>query len=99
MELSYKIGISPEEEFLSKLSLLAKEKKVTPSELLKILLARETKGTSIKSAYLSKSNIIWLGLDEAEFKELENQWKSQKISVTDFFNKILKDGIENEQTK
>lgn len=96
MELFWKIGITPEDIFLKKFKKKISNEKIHPSDLLRKLLEKKVKKDSIKSISITKNDLIWITLDENNFKELENKWKSKKIPVTSFFNQILSEEIQNE---
>ncbi len=96
IELFWKIGITPENDFLDKFRQKSSNEKIIPSELLRKLLERKIEKDMIKSISISNNNLIWITLDENNFKELEKEWKSRKIPVTSFFNKILNEEIQIE---
>lgn len=96
LALYYKIGITPENNFVEKCIQKSSEQKITPSELLQKLMERKYGNNGIKSILLSKNNILWITLDEEQFQSLENEWKSKKIPVTAFFNQILMKEIQND---
>jgi len=96
MELFWKIGITPNDDFLEQFNKKTSQKKISSSELLEKLIQNKFKNNEIKSISLSKANLIWITLEEEKFNELEEEWKSKKIPVTDFFNEILMDAIKNE---
>ena len=96
MELFWKIGITPEDIFLEKFKKKILDETIHPSELLRMLLEKKIKKGLINSVSMTKNDLIWITLDEDNFKELENEWKSQKIPVTSFFNQILSEEIQNE---
>ena len=96
MELFWKIGITPEDTFLENFKKKISDEKILPSDLLRKLLEKTVKKDMIKSVSITKNNLIWITLDENNFKELENEWKSKKIPVTAFFNQILMKEIQND---
>ena len=96
LELLYKIGISPEDDFLQNLKNQASDQKITSTEFLKTLIHKAFRNNEINSISLSKNDLIWITVDEVNFNNLENEWKSKKIPVTSFFNLILKEEISNE---
>lgn len=95
-ELVWQIGITPEDDFLEKFKKKSADGKIDSSKLLRNLLERKIKKDMIKSASLSKNDLVWIALDEDKFKELENEWKSKKIPVTSFFNQILNEEIHDD---
>ncbi len=95
-ELYYKIGITPENDFVEKCNQKSSEQKITSSELLQKLIKHKYRNNEIKSIILSKNNILWITLDHEQFQSLENEWKSKKIPVTAFFNQILMEEIQND---
>ena len=96
MKMIWKIGITPEDDFLLKFNNIISQKKLSSSKLLNKLIERKFQKNKIKSIVLSKNNLIWITLDEKPFTELEKEWKLKKIPVTSFFNQILMEGIEHE---
>ena len=96
MELYWKIGITPEDSFLKKCKNKISDETINSSELLRKLLEKKVKKDLIKFVSITKNDLIWITLNENNFKELENEWKSKKIPVTSFFNQILSEEIENE---
>ncbi|MGY5144407.1 MAG: hypothetical protein ACW9XH_07995 [Candidatus Nitrosopumilus sp. bin_32a] len=96
MELFWKIGITPEDTFLEKFKKKISDEKIQPSDLLRKLLEKKIKKDMIKYVSITKNDLVWITLDENNFKELENEWKSKKIPVTAFFNQILMDEIQND---
>ena len=95
-ELFYKIGITPDADFLQNLNKKSNERKISNSEFLKMLIQKKYSDNEIKSILISKNNLIWITLDKENFEVLENEWKSKKIPVTAFFNQILTEKIKNE---
>lgn len=94
--LYYKIGITPENDFVEKCTQKSSEQKITSSELLQKLIEHKYRNNEIKSIILSKNNIIWITLDKEHFQSLENEWRTKKIPVTAFFNQILMKEIQND---
>ena len=94
-ELFWKIGITPDDDFLEKFNEKISQKKISSDELLQKLIQNKFKNNEIKSLSLSKNNLIWFTLEEEKFNELEKEWKSKKIPVTSFFNEILLEAIKN----
>lgn len=96
IDLFYKIGISPDDDFLQALNKKAAESKISPTDFLKLIIKKKFFKNEIMSILLSKNNLIWITLDKNNFNTLEKEWKSKKIPVTAFFNQILMEEIKNE---
>ena len=96
MEHFHKIAITPEADFLIKFNQIISEKQISSKELLTKLIHSKFKNNEIESVYLSKSNTLWITLEAGNFGELEKKWKAERKPVTNFFNEILMDAMEND---
>ena len=96
IEHFHKIGISPQADFLIKFEQILSEKQISPKELLTKLIHSKFKNNEIESVYLSKSNTLWITLEAGNFGELEKKWKAERKPVTNFFNEILMEAMEND---
>ncbi len=96
MELFWRVGITPDGEFLEKFKEKISTNGLNPAEFLKKLIQNKFKNNDIKSINISKNDLIWITLEEQKFKELEHHWISKKIPVTSFFNQLLMEEIEHE---
>ena len=72
------------------------EKQISSKELLTKLIHSKFKNNEIESVYLSKSNTLWITLEAVNFEELEKKWKAERKPVTNFFNEILMEAMEND---
>ena len=96
VEIINKIAVSPYSKNLEKIHQLVKEKQTTSRELLTQLIQKRFKNNEIKSMSLSKSNVVWITMDDDEFKKVETEWKSKKLPMTTFFNEILEEVLNDE---
>ncbi len=96
MELFWRVGITPDGEFLEKFKEKISTNGLNPAEFLKKLIQNKFKNNDIKSINISKNDLIWITLEEQKFKEMEHNWISKKIPVTSFFNQLLMEEIEHE---
>jgi len=95
-ELFCRIGIYPDGEFIEQFNTKISINELKNSEFLKKLIQNKFKNNEIESISLSKNNILWITIDDKNFKEIESQWKSKNITVTSFFNQILLESIQND---
>ena len=96
VEIINKIAVSPYSKNLEKIHQLVKEKQITSRELLTQLIQKRFKNNEIKSMSLSKSNVVWITMDDDEFKKVETEWKSKKLPINTFFNQILEEVLKDE---
>ena len=96
MELFWRVGITPDGEFLEKFKEKISTNGLNPADFLKKLIQNKFKNNDIKSINISKNDLIWITLEEQKFKEMEHNWISKKIPVTSFFNQLLMEEIEHE---
>ncbi len=95
-ELVCKIGIDPDQQFIEQFNSKISTNNLKNSEFLQKLIQNKFKNNEIVHINLSKKNIIWITIEDKNFKEIESQWKSKNITVNSFFNQILLESIKND---
>ena len=78
-----------------KLDLLVKKDGKSYKDIMTYLINKKFTNNEILSINLKGDN-AYISINDDQFKTLENNWKSNRINMTDYFNKILLEGINSE---
>lgn len=78
-----------------KLDLLMKKLRRPSKEVMVYLINKKFNNNEILSISLKGDN-VYISINEEQFKAVENNWKSSKTNMSDYFNKILSEAINSE---
>lgn len=81
-------------DILQKMEYLAKQER-TPKEVLTKIMNERFPNSEITSINLKKNN-IYITIKDDQFKKIEENWRSKKTNVTEYFNQIISEAIANE---
>lgn len=94
-ETSYVILIQPSLELLDAIHKKKDKQDSDAKDFLKSVIDSQLNENQISLIKL-RNNLILITMDEKNFQKTENNWKSQNLNVTDYFNSIIKRGMKIE---